>query len=429
MDYVADEVMQKPTKMRKLLKWIMKVSFIAVASLALLGCMIFAEFFFGIAPLAEFRGRADVSLPELSGSYSVGRRFLDWVDQSRFDPFHKSAKRELVVSIWYPAQVTAANQTGAYLPGDQGLYAARFQSMMMRVRVQSFWSALLRNPLPRDMFARIKTHAVDNAIVSREKPIFPVLLFSPGFGAAVTEYSAILEDIASHGYVVVAINPTDFAPVTVFVNGRTVYAPVWDISLYNLEKDYLVWVQDFLFALNEISRENKDPQSPLFERLDMTRVGVFGHSFGGAASAGACHFDSRIGAGLNLDGAPHGDRSTWKFPQPFMLVQSSKRAYRDSADEEFLKELAIGYRVVIKGSTHHAFTDETMLPLPGDRRQTLVGSVPGPRMVHMTSFLVSAFFDVYLQTKPSTLLKDISSQFPEITIQTSSINDSAKDAH
>jgi predicted dienelactone hydrolase len=191
----------------------------------------------------------------------------------------------------------------------------------------------------------------------------------------------------------------------------------------------LVWVQDFLFVLNEVSQENKDPRSPFFERLDMTRVGAFGHSFGGAAAAGACHSDSRIGAGLNLDGAPHGNRSTWKFPQPFMLVQSGKRAYQDSADEELLKDLAIGYRVAIKGSTHHAFTDETMLPLPQDRRQTLVGSVPGPRMVRMTSSLVSAFFDVYLQKRPSTLLKDISSQFPEITIQTSNINDSAEHAH
>jgi dienelactone hydrolase len=415
--------------MRKPLKRIGKALFIAAAFSALLGCLVFAEFFFGIAPLGKFGSRTVVSFPELSGSYKVGRRFFEWLDQSRSDPFHKSAKRELVVFIWYPAQMTGANQTSNYLPGERGLMAARFQSMMMRVRVQRFWSALLRNPLPRDFFTAIKTHAVDNAPVSHEEPRFPVLLFMPGFGAMVTEYSAILEDIASHGYVVVAINPTDFAPVTAFENGRTVYAPIWDISLYDLEKDYLVWVQDFLFVLNEVSQENKDQRSPFFERLDMTRVGAIGHSFGGAAAAGACHSDSRIGAGLNLDGAPHGDRSTWKFPQPFMLVQSGKRAYRDSTDEEFLKDLAIGYRVVIKGSTHHAFTDETMLPLPEDRRQTLVGTVPGPRMVRMTSFLVSAFFDVYLQKRPSTLLKDISSQFPEITIQTSNINDSAKHAH
>jgi pimeloyl-ACP methyl ester carboxylesterase len=428
LNYIAGEFMQEHAKMRKSLKWIVKTSFIAIASLALIGCMIIAELFFGVAPLAESRSRADVSLPELSGSYPVGRRFLDWVDPSRSDPFHKSAKRELVVSIWYPAQITGANQKETYLPGDWGLSAARVQSMMMRVRVQSFRSALLRNPLPREFLAGIKTHAVDNAAVSREKPIFPVLLFLPGFGAMATEYTAVLEDIASHGYVVVAINPTDFAPVTVFENGRTVYAPVWNISLYDLEKDYLVWVQDFLFVLNEVSRENKDPQSPLFERLDMTRVGAFGHSFGGAASAGACHSDSRIGAGLNLDGAPHGDRSTWKFPQPFMLVQSGRRAYQDSADEEFYKSLTNGYRAVIKGSTHHAFTDEAMLPLPEDRRQALVGSVPGPRMVRMTSMLVCTFFDIFLQRKPSTLLKEISSQFPEVTIQTSTVNETAKHA-
>ena len=239
------------------------------------------------------------------------------------------------------------------------------------------------------------------------------------FGAMATEYTAILEDIASHGYIVVAINPTDFAPVTVLETGGTVYAPAWNLSLYNLEKDYLVWVQDFLFVLNELSRENKDPQSPLFDRLNMTKVGAFGHSFGGAASAGACHFEPRIGAGLNLEGAPHGKRSAWKFPQPFMLVQSGTRAYRDSADEDFLKNLANGYRAVIKGSTHHAFIDEIMLPLPEDRRQTLVGSIPGPRMVQMTSLLVCAFFDVYLQKRSSASLKDVSLRFPEITLETS----------
>jgi hypothetical protein len=421
--------MQSAKKIRNLLKWSFKISFIALTSLMLIGCLVFAELFFGIAPVAGTRGRADVSLPGLSGPYPVGRRLLDWVDQSRSDPFHKSSKRELVVSVWYPAQATGSNQTNSYLPGARGLSAARVQSIMMRLRVQSFGSALLRNPLPGDFIARIRTHAADNAPVSREKAIFPVLLFSPGFGAMATEYTAILEDIASHGYVVVAINPTGFAPVTVFENGRTVYAQVWDLSLYDLEKDYLVWVQDFLFVLNAVSRENKDPHSPLFARLDMTSVGAFGHSFGGAASAGACHFDSRIGAGLNLDGAPLGDRSTWKFPQPFMLVQSGKRAYQDSADEEFLKDLATGYRVVIKGSTHHAFSDETMLPLPEDRRQILVGSVPGPRMVRMTSFLVCAFFDVYLQKRPATLLNDVASQFPEITIQTFSTNDRAQRAH
>jgi pimeloyl-ACP methyl ester carboxylesterase len=407
-------------RMKRVLKRMAKTSLLAIALLLLAGCLVVAEFFFGIAPSGESNSRVAITLPELNGPYPVARRFFDWIDYTRSDPFHKSAKREVVVSVWYPAQATAANQTATYLPGNRGLAMARFQSMMMRVRVQSFWSALLHNPLPRDFLAGMRTHALENLGVAGTEPRFPVLLFLPGFGAMETEYTAILEDVASHGYVVVAINPTDFAPATVFENGRTTYAPVWNTSFYDIEKDYPIWVQDMLFALNEVSRENKDPNSPFFDRLDMTKVGAFGHSFGGAASAGACHFDPRIGAGLNLDGAPHGNPSTWKFPQPFMLVQSGKKAYRDRADEEFLRSLIVGYRAVIKGSTHHAFTDEVILPLPENRREALVGSIPGPRMVRMTSLLVCAFFDIHLRKKPSGLLKDVSLEFPEITIQTSS---------
>jgi pimeloyl-ACP methyl ester carboxylesterase len=285
----------------------------------------------------------------------------------------------------------------------------------MRVRTQNFRSALLHNPIPRSVFRETKTHAVDDAIISEERPNFPVVLFLPGFSAMPTDYTALLEDIASHGYIVAGINPTDFVPVTVFDDGRKVYAPVWNPSLYDIEKGYAIWVRDMIFVLNQISAQNKDPRSPFFGHLDVMSVGAFGHSFGGAASAGACHLDPRIRAGMNLDGAFHGDRSTWTFAQPFMLVQSQTRAYRDSGAEAFYAGLSTGYRAVINGSTHHAFMDEAFLPVFGDRRATLLGSVPGPRMVQITSSLVRAFFDAYLQNKPSAL-NHISSQFPEITV-------------
>jgi predicted dienelactone hydrolase len=403
--------------MRNKLKRILKATLIALCSILLIGCLVFAEFFFGLAPLSKHRGPVEVSLPELSGRYPVGRRFFDWIDPSRPDPFHKSTRRELMVTVWYPAQGNAAGRTGSYQPGDWGRWASRSQSMMMRVRVQGLWSALLYNPLPRELFADIRTHAVEDAVISSEGANFPVLLFSPGYGAMPTEYTAMLEDIASHGYVVVGINPTDFVSITVFQDGRRAVVPLWNVSLYDLEKDYPVWVQDMLFVLDQVSEQNKDPRSPLFARLDMTRVGAFGHSFGGTASAGACQADPRITAGMNLDGAPHGNRSTWKFPKPFMLVQSDKRAYRDSASEDFYNGLTTGYRAVIKGSTHHSFTDEALLPIPEDRRKALVGTIDGARMLRATSFLICTFFDAYLQDKPPSLLNDASSQFPELTIK------------
>jgi predicted dienelactone hydrolase len=379
--------------------------------------LVFTEFYFGLALMPAPHSQGSLTLPELTGPFPVGRRYLDWVDRSRRDPFHPSRPRELVISVWYPAQANSSMQKGAYLPGPRGVEAARLQSMLMRVRSQGLGSALLRNPLPREFFLGITTRAVEDAPIAIAQPVFPVLLFMPGYGAMPTEYTALLEDIASHGYIVFGITPAGFVPVTVFDDGRKIHAPLWNLSLYQLEKVFPVWVQDSRFVLDQVSEQNKDPQSPFFGHIDMSRVGVLGHSFGGAASAAACHSDARFRAGMNLDGPPpFEDRSAWKFPQPFMLVQSARNAYRSRAGEDFYKGLTNGYRVVIKGSTHHAFTDEILLPLPQARRESLVGTISGPRMVRMTSFLVSAFFDAYLQAQPSAVL-DPSSQFPEILME------------
>ncbi len=57
-----------------------------------------------------------------------------------------------------------------------------------------------------------------------------------------------------------------------------------------------------------------------------------------------------------------------------------------------------------------------------------VGASQAPRMVRMTSLLVCAFFDIYLRKKLSALLKDVSSQFPEIAIETSSVKEVVKHA-
>jgi predicted dienelactone hydrolase len=273
--------------MKKQWKRALQASLVSIACLLLAGCVVFAEFFFGIAPAKDLSSRVGVSLPELSGPYPVGRRYFDWVDRSRRDPFDRSADRELVVSLWYPARVSGTPEAGTYLPGEWGRLAGRYQSMLLRIRGQSFLSALVRDPLPTELIAGISTHAAEGAVISGDRPSFPVLLFSPGFGAMPTEYTALLEDVASHGYIVAGINPTDFVPITVFEDGRIAHAPLWDFSLYDPEKDYPVWVRDMLFVLTQLFEQNRDPKSPLFSHLDMTSVGAFGHSFGGAASAGA----------------------------------------------------------------------------------------------------------------------------------------------
>ncbi len=94
----------------------------------------------------------------------------------------------------------------------------------MRIRSGPLGSAVFHSPLSAHSIQRIRIHAVDDAPISVPPPDrsdgFPVLLFSPGLGKVPTDYAAVIEDIVSHGYVVVGVNPTDFVYTTVFADGR-----------------------------------------------------------------------------------------------------------------------------------------------------------------------------------------------------------------
>jgi hypothetical protein len=69
------------------------------------------------------------------------------------------------------------------------------------------------------------------------------------------------------------------------------------------------------FALDQLQRLNvSDPSGRFFQRLDMQRIGVFGHSLGGATSLPFCHDDARCKAENDLDGAPLGSVITDGVP-------------------------------------------------------------------------------------------------------------------
>ena len=77
------------------------------------------------------------------------------------------------------------------------------------------------------------------------------------------------------------------------------------------------------FALDQLERLNtSDPSGRFLGRLDMQRVGVFGHSLGGATALQFCHDDSRCKAGIDVDGAPLGNVIAEGVTQPFMFLLS-----------------------------------------------------------------------------------------------------------
>ena len=275
------------------------------------------------------------ALPSPTGPFSVGKVVVHLRDESRIEPLSPTHEpRELMVDIWYPSesQKTAAAQYLDVAAYQQELGVDGFQKY--------FGNA------SETITKGVQTHAVLGAPYAQLAKWSPVLIFSPGGGMVREVYSAQLEDLASHGYVVAAISHPYDAIVTVFPDGRAIsYSDKRWPAIPSLEGEanlnQVEWhANDIRFVLDELTRDNPAPSSalPFAGHLDLDRVGAFGHSFGGVAAAHACQLDRRFKACLNEDGLIaekpfYLDVRGWGMDQAFMLIVRYAPRPRLSDDE------------------------------------------------------------------------------------------------
>jgi pimeloyl-ACP methyl ester carboxylesterase len=178
------------------------------------------------------------------------------------------------------------------------------------------------------------------------------------------------------------------------------------------------WTGDIAFVLDRLARLNASDSSGKFTgRLDMTRVGVFGHSLGGAVAAQFCHEDSRCKAGIDIDGAPHGSVIQAGLRQPFMFLLSDHGDATDSASIQIKSDIQSIYdqlppdrrlRVAIRGAFHFTFSDDGALLKSGIVRGVLrlLGKlgIDARRQLAVTTYCVHSFFDAYLKGRGGSRL-------------------------
>ncbi len=253
----------------------------------------------GVGSLAALWLRG-VPYPPTSGPYKVGRTSLHLVDPARKEIFGENpdGARELMVTLYYPADVPDGVHASAY--ADPPLAAALAEAY----GVPPFLAGLMH------------CHSVDGAPAATKEGGFPVVIFSPGGDSHPLFYSAMLEELASQGFIVASVCHTYTTGVTVFPDGRAVRRSDAGCSFEILarrheispetkikERDSIgaVWVADVRFVLDSLGRLNRSDER-LAGRLDLAHSGIFGHSFGGATAAAAVQSDPRFTAGINLDG-------------------------------------------------------------------------------------------------------------------------------
>ncbi len=384
-------------------------------------------------------------LPTPTGRYPIGTTAWRLTDRSRPETFAGPGQfRQVEVLAWYPATPRG------------GAVAPYLREGLAEVRP---FAKLFGAETAFDKVEGVRTHAELDAPPAAAAQRFPILVFSHGYTGLPSSYTALLEDLASHGYAVLSlIHPyestaatlSDGRVVSMSGSGGTYNQGIQDVlAEWRLEDETMAavtratdaaeqlrllrgylgtlqrtdvalrrWVDDTKLILDRLAGlPAKSPAGRLAARLDASRVGVFGHSMGGVTAAQFCLEDARCKAGLILDGIPqYGSMIDKPMAKPFLMVYSA-RPGRDGASDPIYRRAAHPYyRLDVRDSGHLEFTDMVFWGGPLRERRVL-GALPAARAAEITAAIVRQYFDQELLGRRSELLAG-RSPFPEVRLTT-----------
>ena len=336
-------------------------------------------------------------LPQPAGMATVGTQTIYVIDPQ--------TERELAVQLWYPAGQT------------RGLARARYSRIEETKPQFAYWWG-------------VRTNSWQDAPVAAGA--HPVIVFGPMWGGRRTQDTFLAEELASHGYVVAALDHPGNAARMERSDGTVVKGTMAG-ALSNVEassaaalealwaKELAVWVRDDAAVLDWLAEANGESGGWLSGRLDMDRVGALGHSFGGAAAMALLGKDARVRCAVNLDGWTFNGLATRTAGPVLFVYEGSAQVRRpavgvegeldrdDNAAVDASLQKYGGLRAYVAGTQHMDFTDQTLVS-PW-QRLTYTGPIKGDRVRTIVRGMVLGFFDRELTGTGGV------PSFPEVTVE------------
>jgi len=348
-----------------------------------------------------------VKLPKPTGPFKVGTAIFHWTDTTRTEWFTEEPGdlRKMMIQLWYPANNNSQNKASPYIDHID----LRAQAIGDRVGLPSFML---------DHLNLVKTHSFIEASPIESKELFPLIIFSHGLGGMRNQNTVLMEELASTGYAVAAMDHPYDANMTIFPPNSEASAEriadyrsaipegtadsIW-LKIRNRQLD--TRIADVLFILQQL--ETVD--TPLLSRINFQQIGIAGHSFGGATAVLSAMQDHRFKAVVALDGwfvpfaIPDADA---KMDVPFLyLGQMSWKSWNEKRHRHYLDLILSqsgenAYHLSIEGSKHYDYADMPLFS-PIMRLLGLVGFPDGREMVDIVNRNTLQFFDQFIRGNPT----------------------------
>ena len=359
-------------------------------------------------------------LPAPGGPDKIGTVTFQWTDTSRPEPNTPAPddNRKIMVQVWYPALPGVGRGVGSITAPWLDRLDVVGPHIATYLGLPSFFL---------DHASLVKTNDYFAAQADPASATYPVVIYSHGWNGFRDVNLNQSEALASRGYIAVAVDHPYGAMVTAFADGQValnnpdllptgVSKEAFQTASEALEATYAA---DLRFTLDQLALINSRAiDSPLAGKLDLSRVGVYGHSTGGGATVVFCAADPRCKAALGMD--------PWVGPvpqavidggltQPYLAMMSqtwSTPANSAKLDQLLAANAGDSAKLTIAGTGHFDFT---MLPLltPLAPALGLKGPIDGERGMAINTAYLVAFFDHYLKDSGTVNLAG----YPEVTFE------------
>jgi len=236
------------------------------------------------------------AIPSPSGEFSIGTEPFVLIDNDREEFYGQEGNRKIKIQVWYPAESTDGYDLVPWIEDGRVVSQALARDMGLPSFVLNHTELIMSN-------------SYKEAPISDTFEEYPVVIISHGWTGFRNLHTDLAEELASLGYVVVGIDHTYGSIATVFSDEEIAYLNRDALPDRETTSDFLEYANklvntyagDITLTLDELEKMNTDVLSRFAGTLDLSNIGLLGHSTGGGADVAVAINDERIKALIGMD--------------------------------------------------------------------------------------------------------------------------------